>query len=207
MLLQYCQCFRFAPSFDDRGILSESVQIILDAAASLKRLYLGEASCIYLDGLSGLEEVAFPEKSFATYQISAYSFRHLQRLAVGDIPFQKSCVVDHLLKALPRLKQLAIGSSNVQRTILGVDTSYYTGVVRYLESFPVPPRITFGLDVSYKQDDAEFDIFRARLFSLLPQDLHQHVVCLEYGSISGERQGSTWFADRIIDGTLWAMER
>jgi hypothetical protein len=162
---------------------------------------------MYLDGLSGLVEVAFPEKSFATYQLSSYTFRYLQRLAVGDMPFQLATVVDHLLKALPRLAHLAVGSSNIQRTILSADTSYYSGVVRYLESCRIPPRITFGLDISFKKDDAEFGIMRARLLSLLPHDLHHNVVWLEFGSFSGERAGSTWFGERIVDGTLWTMER
>jgi hypothetical protein len=137
-----------------------------------------------------------------------FVFPALEHLAFSGWPESEPDVIEAILN-LPRLKYMAIAQLNRSFISRSLEPKCLNGISKVF-GHPTLQRVVLGLN--YGADDYPFvskhEAFRRNLEKLRPRNFCSvHIVFFDYGTAAaGTRKKTSWFDDRLVDGTLWDLE-
>jgi hypothetical protein len=137
------------------------------------------------------------------------SFHMLQRLAVFDVFFHVTQVVENLL-GLPRLTHLVL-ANQIARATCDPANRFLTaspslaGLKDYLARKRVTTKVILGLRQMFEKPHLTEYILTFRRH-LEQRFASESLVFIEYGPARPDRASESWFSSRISDGTIWEMK-
>jgi hypothetical protein len=198
-VILHCRTLMFAQIFAGNAGSIWRGQEVIAAARSLRRLYVEDASIT----IPCANFMAFdPEDGFTLdLHVETPCFDHLQRLAIKHVFFRGSAIANAIIQ-MHRLTHLAIASVNAG----GVFLQHISEIMSLIMLAKRMERIILGFNGSVDSgSQPSFDVWSSKLLSGVPKVQSIKVVFLAYGTPDDERE-SSWFEDRIVDGTVWDIE-
>jgi hypothetical protein len=205
-LFRHCQTLVFAQIFvGGQSAYTWLARYIIAAAPSLRRLYVNENVLAYMVRPNATAPASYPELGFKPEKsVEAPCFDHLQRVAMSHTFFHGPGIVDALLQ-LHRVTHLAICSVNAGSVLIPNDQDYILRIATLVTRATSVERFLLGLNGTVSLEDSEpLAVWADKLRAEISETQSRKVVFLEYGALDGMRR-STWFLDRVADGTLWCM--
>jgi hypothetical protein len=135
-------------------------------------------------------------------------FRNLERLVAGTLPLYIQSFHSTLL-TFQRLTHLAITHFNVSEydIIHSAFLPNLEGVVHTrLQRIVCGWKTLFAKDVVDPQYIKHFEGIRQRILASLSESGRAKVMISLYDTVGPPRREGAWFADRIMDGTIWEFE-
>jgi hypothetical protein len=202
-LLEFCDSLQYPQS------LSRSAEsAMLSAMPGLRRLVTPQRSWRSLQFLPtpSILELAFPDRSFFSAEYPQFYrniFPNLERLATKSLPFWDMSRMAQTFRNTPQLTHIAVAALNpVHINPATAGSSYWDGVVGVILQNLRLRRVLFGL-IREDVGGMDYGEYQSMVLGRLPKDREVHVVFLPYNK---PNEGSGWFGDRIVDGTLWELE-
>lgn len=205
-LLHHCQTLLFAQIFvGGQSAHTWLARYIIAVACSLRRLYVNEGILAYMVRPHATAQASYPELGFTPEKsVEAPCFDHLQRVAMSHTFFHGPGIVDALLQ-MHRITHLAVCSVNAGSVLLPIDQHYVSRIASLVTRATSVERFLFGLNGTVSLEDSEpLAVWANKLRAELSETLGKKLIFIEYGTVDGVR-GSSWFLDRVADGTLWDM--
>jgi hypothetical protein len=205
-LFHHCQTLVFAQIFvGGQSAYTWFARYIIAVSRSLRRLYVNENVLAYMVRPHATAQASYTELGFTPEKsIEAPCFDHLQRVAMSHTFFHGPGIVDALLQ-MHRITHLAICSVNAGSVLIPNDHDYIVRIATLVTRAVSVDRFLLGLNGTVSLEDSEpLAVWAAKLRAELSETQSRKVVFIEYGTLDGAR-GSSWFLDRVADGTLWDM--